>query len=306
MASMREIKSRITATKKTSQITKAMHMVSASKLKKAERAIKGFRPLMYKLRDMIDNLLSGEELSHPMLVQKEINKTCYILVSSDRGLAGPYNSAVFKAFSKHVNENHQSNEEFSVATIGFKAFSYVKRMGYTQLNSEAINIRDDIQFIDFNDVTDSFIQEYLTDKVNKISVFHNHFINTITQEVVKTDILPITNGNVKQEESKDNKKGIKKEVKPDNEKGMKLIYSYEPSPQLIIDHLLPMYVENTLYGIILDAKASEHAARMTAMKSATDNAEDVIHTLQLHYNRARQAAITIELTDIIGGANAVN
>jgi F-type H+-transporting ATPase subunit gamma len=292
MASMREIKSRITATKKTSQITKAMHMVSASKLKKAERAIKGFRPLMHKLRDMIDNLLGGEELSHPMLIKKDIKKTCYILVSSDRGLAGPYNSAVFKAFSKHVDENHESNEEFSVATIGFKAFSYVKRMGYTPLNTEAINIRDDIQFIDFKEVTENFIHEYLSDRVDKISVFHNHFVNTMTQVVERTDILPITNGNVKQEKTE--------------EQGLNLIYNYEPSPQLIIDHLLPMYVENTLYGIILDAKASEHAARMTAMKSATDNANDVIHTLQLHYNRARQAAITVELTDIIGGANAVS
>lgn len=289
---MREIKSRITATKKTSQITKAMHMVSASKLKKAEKAIKGFRPLMYKLREMIDNLLAGDDLSHPMLVARDIKKTCYILVSSDRGLAGPYNSAVFKAFVAHVKETHQSNEEFIVATIGHKAFSFARRMGYELLNKEAINVRDDIQFIDFKSVTEGFIHEYLSDKIDSIVVFYNHFVNIITQNVEQKQLLPITNGNVKEEESED--------------AGLKLIYNYEPSPQLIIDHLLPMYVENTLYGIILDAKASEHASRMTAMKSATDNAEDVISTLQLHYNRARQAAITIELTDIIGGANAVN
>ena len=292
MASMREIKSRITATKKTSQITKAMHMVSASKLKKAERAIKGFRPLMYKLREMIDNLLVSDDLTHPMLVTRDVKKTCYILISSDRGLAGPYNSAVFKAFMAHIKETHESFEEFCVATVGHKAFGFARRMGYETLNAEAINVRDDIQFIDFKAVTESFINEFLTDKIDKIVVFYNHFINTMVQEVEQTQLLPITNGNVKQEDP--------------NENGLKLIYNYEPSPQLIIDHLLPMYVENTLYGIILDAKTSEHASRMTAMKSATDNAEDVISTLQLHYNRARQAAITIELTDIIGGANAVN
>ena len=290
MASMREIKSRITATKKTSQITKAMYMVSASKLKKAERSIKGFRPLMYRLRGMIDNLLDTDGISHPMLVTREIKQTCYILVSSDRGLAGPYNSSVFRAFTAFVNEHHKDND-FVVATIGHKAFSYAKRNNYNLLNEEAINVRDDIQFIDFKEVIESFVDDYLHDKIDKIVVFYNHFVNTITQTVEQYQLLPIVNDENQEQE------------KPG---GLKLIYNYEPSPQEIINHLLPMYVENTLYGIILDAKASEHASRMTAMKSATDNAEDLIDSLQLHYNRARQAAITVELTDIIGGANAVN
>jgi len=295
MASMREIKSRITATKKTSQITKAMYMVSASKLKKAERAIKGFRPLMHRLRDMIDKILleSDDSVSHPMLIDREVGKICYILVSSDRGLAGPYNSSIFKAFSAHVDRHHISHDEFVVAAIGFKAFSFAKRMNYELLNDEPINVRDDIQFIDFNSITEMFKNDYLTGKIDSIIVFYNHFINTLTQEVKYTQILPIINGHQPKEEIVESSK-------------IKLIYNYEPSPQMIIDHLIPMYVENTLYGLILEAKASEHASRMTAMKSATDNAKDVISTLQLHYNRARQAAITIELTDIIGGANAVN
>lgn len=291
MASMREIKSRITATKKTSQITKAMHMVSASKLKKAERSITGFRPLMKRLRGMIDNLLDTDDLSHPMLITRDIKQTCYILVSSDRGLAGPYNSSVFRAFNTYVTEHHPNND-FLVATIGFKAHSYAKRNNYNLINKEAINVRDDIQFIDFKEVTENFISDYLHDKIDKIVVFYNHFVNTITQNVEHFQLLPIVNE--------------PKEETEINDHEIKLIYEYEPNPQAIIDHLLPMYVENMLYGIILDAKASEHASRMTAMKSATDNAEDLIGTLQLHYNRARQAAITTELTDIIGGANAVS
>ena len=295
MASMREIKSRITATKKTSQITKAMYMVSASKLKKAERAIKGFRPLMYRLRDMIDNIIEGDDLiSHPMLVDREVGKICYILVSSDKGLAGPYNSSIFKAFSAHIARHHISQDEFIVAAIGFKAFSFAKRMNFELLNDKPINVRDDIQFIDFNSITEMFQKDYLSGKIDSIIVFYNHFINTLTQEAKYTQILPVINGDQLDKEKQGNNNGIK------------LIYNYEPSPQEIIDHLIPMYVENTLYGLILEAKASEHASRMTAMKSATDNAEEVISTLQLHYNRARQAAITIELTDIIGGANAVN
>ena len=293
MASMREIRSRITATKKTSQITKAMHMVSASKLRKAERSIKGYRPLMYRLREMIDNLLTSDDVTHPMLVEREINKTCYIIVSSDRGLAGPYNSSIFKEFKLFVEENHKSNDEFVVAPIGHKAMSFAKRGGYNLLIKESINVRDDVQFIDFKSVTENFIASYLKGNIDKIFVFYNHFVNTITQEVEHLQLLPVMNGFKDEEEVKE-------------ETGVKLIYNYEPNPATIIRHLLPMYVENTLYGIILDAKASEHAARMTAMKSATDNAEDIIKTLQLHYNRARQAAITVELTDIIGGANAVN
>ncbi len=166
-------------------------------------------------------------------------------------------------------------------------------MKYELLNESPINVRDDIQFIDFNNVTEMFQNDYLSGKIDSIIVFYNHFINTLTQEVKYTQILPIIDGH-------------QPAGKVEEQSGIKLIYNYEPSPQMIIDHLIPMYVENTLYGLILEAKASEHASRMTAMKSATDNAQDVIDTLQLHYNRARQAAITIELTDIIGGANAVN
>ncbi|AIO17948.1 ATP synthase gamma chain [Candidatus Izimaplasma bacterium HR1] len=299
MASMREIRSRINATKKTSQITKAMHMVSASKLKRAERTIRGFRPLMYRLREMIEYLLEQDDVSHPMLSERETDKTCYIIVSSDRGLAGPYNSSIFKAFQAHVNETHKSKDEFVVAAIGHKAMSFAKRNKYNILVKDPINVRDDVQFIDFKQVTESFIDSYLKGDIDKIIVFHNHFINTMIQEVERTQLLPVANGALKD---------LKQKHEEDNEdiSTVRRIYNYEPSPKAIINHLLPMYVENTLYGFILDAKASEHASRMTAMKSATDNAEELIGTLQLHYNRARQAAITNELTDIIGGANAVN
>ena len=273
-------------------------MVSASKLKRAERSIKGFRPLMYRLREMIDNLLDQDDISHPMLSERQTDKTCYIIVSSDRGLAGPYNSSIFKEFQTHISENHQSSDEFVVAAIGHKAMSFVKRNNYNLLNTDPINVRDDVQFIDFKSVTESFIESYLKGEIDKIVVFYNHFVNTMIQNVQQTQLLPVANGALKEvKEQKDNE---------EKANGLKLIYNYEPSPKAIINHLLPLYVENTLYGFILEAKASEHASRMTAMKSATDNAEELIGTLQLHYNRARQAAITNELTDIIGGANAVN
>jgi len=293
MASMRDIKSRINATKKTSQITKAMHMVSASKLKKAERSIKSYRPLMYQLNMMLDSLLkSDDELTHPMLEEREVEVTCYILVSSDRGLAGPYNANVFKKFQADVRERHESKDEFIVAPIGYKAFSFVKRNGYNMLFDENVHVRDDIQFIDFKATTERFMKDYLRGKIDKIVVYYNEFVNTLTQTVRERQLLPIDQNAIvipKEEETSEH-----------------ILFTYEPSPQAIVNQLMPMFVENMLYGYILDAKASEHAARMTAMKSATDNAQDLIKSLQLHYNRARQAAITIELTDIIGGANAVN
>jgi F-type H+-transporting ATPase subunit gamma len=290
---MRDIKSRINATKKTSQITKAMHMVSASKLKKAERSIKSYRPLMYQLNKMLDTLLkSDDELSHPMLEHREVEQTCYILVSSDRGLAGPYNANVFKKFQADINERHASKDEFIVAPIGYKALSFVKRNGYNMLFDETVHVRDDIQFIDFKATTERFMKDYLRGTIDKIVVYYNEFVNTLTQVVRDRQLLPIDQEAIV--------------IPKEEEISEHIMFTYEPSPQSIVNQLMPMFVENMLYGYILDAKASEHAARMTAMKSATDNAQDLIKSLQLHYNRARQAAITIELTDIIGGANAVN
>ncbi|MFP4286443.1 MAG: ATP synthase F1 subunit gamma [Candidatus Izemoplasmataceae bacterium] len=296
MGSMREIKQRINATQKTSQITKAMYMVSASKLKKAERSILNFRPLTKRLMASLARILENDHsLTHAMLESREVKKTLYVLVSSDRGLAGPYNANVFKAFSYHVEKNHQSNDEFVVATLGYKAYSFVKRKGYQNYNDEVIQVRDDIQFLDFQSLTDDFIKDYLKGSFDQVNVFYNRFVNTITQRVESETILPLNRNNF-----------LLSNITEEKPSGLKSIYHYEPSAQSVLTNLIPMVVVNLLYGMILESKASEHASRMTAMKSATDNAKELIKDLQLHYNRARQDAITIELTDIIGGANAVN
>ncbi|MDY0346867.1 MAG: ATP synthase F1 subunit gamma [Acholeplasma sp.] len=285
MAAIREIKSRITATKKTSQITNAMYMVSASKLKKAERSIVSYRPLLKRMNHIIRGILSAKDVNHPMLEKRNDKMTCYILVSSDRGLAGPHNANVFRKFQQAILE--RKDEKFVVAAIGQKAFNFARRNKYDLIQEKAIHVRDDIQFVDFVDITQTFISLYLKEEIDRIVVFYSHFINTISQTVEQVQLLPI-------------------EFEEANETEKQTSYIYEPNQQQIINDLLPMFVENQLYGFILEAKASEHASRMTAMKSATDNAKDIIKKLELHYNRARQQAITIELTDIIGGANAVN
>lgn len=285
MAAIREIKSRITATKKTSQITNAMYMVSASKLKKAERSIVSYRPLLKRMNHIIRGILSAKDVNHPMLEKRNDKMTCYILVSSDRGLAGPHNANVFRKFQQAILE--RKDEKFVVAAIGQKAFNFARRNKYDLIQEKAIHVRDDIQFVDFVDITQTFISLYLKEEIDRIVVFYSHFINTISQTVEQVQLLPI-------------------EFEEANETEKQTSYIYEPNQQQIINDLLPMFVENQLYGFVLEAKASEHASRMTAMKSATDNAKDIIKKLELHYNRARQQAITIELTDIIGGANAVN
>lgn len=285
MASLRDIKKKIEATKKTSQITKAMHMVSASKLRKVERSYKSFQPIKAKVKQLIEQVLSTyPELTHPLLEQRKIKKTGYIIVSSDRGLAGPYNSQILKYFDDLVKDSDE--DDFIVGTIGYKAYSYCKKKNYPLLNKESINSRDDVKFIDFQAMSRAFINLYLTHEIDKIVMVFSDYINTLTQ-VVRTEVLlPITDL-----------------IKDDNKISE---YIFEPTTEEVINSLLPIYLENTLYGIILDAKTAEHASRMTAMKNATDNAKEIIRKQNLVYNRARQAQITIELTDIIGGANAVN
>jgi F-type H+-transporting ATPase subunit gamma len=292
MANMRDIKQRINATKKTAQITKAMHMVSASKLKKAEKAIKQYRPLTEKLESILTHIFNEDhELSHPMLEERNIKHTTFVLITSDRGLAGPYNANVFKNFEKHITQKGLNPSDFSIAALGFKAMSYAKNNGYNLVNEAVIQIRDDVQFIDFQKISDRFIKDYLSGKTDQIVVVFNKFINTITQDLTVKTLVPLS---------------LNPDVDIQKVEGLNPIYDFEPSVKATLDTLLPNYVVNMLYGMILEAKASEHAARMTAMKNATDNANDVIHDLTLSFNKARQDAITIELTDIIGGANAVS
>jgi len=283
MASLREIKKRIEATRKTSQITKAMNMVSASKLRKVEKKHRAFQPIKLEVKTILEDVISSNpDVSHPLLEARDIKRVGYILVASDRGLAGPYNSNVFKYFESLI-ENH--DQDFIVGTIGYKAYSYCKKRKYPLLNKESINSRDEIKFIDFQAMSRAFINLYLNKGVDKIVMVYTDYVNTLTQNVTDQVLLPITDL-------------IKSKV-------MVSDYIFEPDAEDVIHSLLPIYLENTLYGIILDAKTSEHASRMTAMKNATDNAKEIIQKQNLIYNRARQAQITIELTDIIGGANAV-
>ncbi len=281
-ASMKDIKARIDATKKTSQITKAMNMVSASKMKRAEKAIREFSTFMEKIEEVVTNVVTNADTDvyHPLLLKRDLEKVAYVLVTSDRGLAGGYNSSVLKQFAADCL---MTECESAVYAIGKKAYSFVNNKGYNLANKQIIQNKDTVTFANVKVIANDLVKMYVDGEVDKVVIYYNHFINTLNQEVRVKTLLPI---------------------EPHEDKSGK-IYEFEGGAQTIIDSVLPLYVENIIYGIILDAKASEHASRMTAMQSATDNALEIIDTLQLYYNRARQASITLELTDIIGGANAV-
>ena len=285
--SLREVKLRMTSTQKTAQITKAMNMVSASKLRRAEKTYSDYKAFMKQLDDVLSNIVSsGEKFEHPMLKKREIKKVGYIIITSDRGLAGPYNSNVLKALTQEITEKNYSTDDYVVGVIGTQGYAYCKKKGYNLLNSEPTFVRDDVAFIDIAEFGKSLISLYESGEIDSLVVIYNHYVNTLTQNVTLKQILPIS--------------GVegKKEIVTE--------YEFDQGIEKSLNMILPMYVENMLYGLILDAKASEHSARMTAMKNATDNAETFIETLRLVYNRSRQAAITKELIDIVGGAKAVS
>lgn len=279
-ASIKAIKGKIQATKKTSQITKAMNMVSASKLKGAESAIANYIPYMKKIESIVANLVGDNDVSHPLLEQRPIGSTCYIIVTSERGLAGPFNSNICKLLDKTIKEGDY------VASLGTKGYIHASKKKYSLVNKNIVLLRDDVRFEDVNEIILDVLKLYLEGKVNQVKVIYNHYINTLTQISSIKQMLPIDTS-----------------FKDEHQKSL---YDFEGGVGSILDEVLPLYIENLVYGLILDSKASEHAARMTAMSSATDNASELISKLELIYNRARQASITLELTDIIGGASAAS
>ena len=281
-SSIREIKARVTATKKTSQITKAMNMVSASKLKGAQVATTNFQPYMSKVEDMIRSLANnGEKLEHPLLESRTVNRTCYVIITSDRGLAGPFNSNVFKELQREYKSGDY------VYPLGMRGYFYSQSKKLKLYGDGLNSLPDDVAFDIVLKMIRDVVKGYLKGTFDQVVLVYNHFINTLNIQTTNKILLPI------------------KEDFDDNS-GVSAHYEFDEPIESILDAILPLYLENLVYGVILDSKASEHASRMTAMSNATDNAEELIQTLELAYNRARQAAITLELTDIIGGSNAVS
>ncbi|WP_018923167.1 ATP synthase F1 subunit gamma [Salsuginibacillus kocurii] len=286
MASLREIKTRIGSTKKTRQITKAMQMVSAAKLNRAQTNAQSYEPYTQKIREVVASIASSEsDSSHPMLESRPVKKTGYIVITSDRGLAGAYNAGLLRSLIETINERHQSEEEYTLFVLGRIGSEMLERRGFT-IENKITGLADNPAFSDIKDITRDSVQMFENEDVDQLYLWYNHFISPLRQDVTEQKLLPLTD---LAEENDSNQAS----------------YEFEPSEEVILEQLLPQYAESLIYGTLLDAKASEFGARMTAMSAATENANNMIDDLTLSYNRARQAAITQELSEIVGGASAL-
>ncbi|MGX9931786.1 ATP synthase F1 subunit gamma [Virgibacillus salarius] len=285
MASLRDIKGRIDSTKKTRKITSAMQMVSASKMAKAEQNTKAFEPYSQKIQEVMANIAnSSTDATHPMLEMREVKKSGYLVITADKGLVGAYNSNVLKSLYKTIQDRHKSKDEYTIIAIGRMGYEFCKKMDLPVAKS-VTGIADQPDFADIKALASETVQLYADEEIDELYMFYNHYVSAISQKVTTTQLLPITN--------------LGEQASSSSE------YEYEPNAQQILDILLPQYAESLIYGALLDGKASEHAASMTAMKSATDNAGELIDDLTLTYNRVRQAAITQEITEISGGVAAL-
>ncbi|OWK98590.1 ATP synthase F1 subunit gamma [Kaistella haifensis DSM 19056] len=282
MANLKEIRGRITSISSTMQITSAMKMVSAAKLKKATDAIVMLRPYSEKLQEIIENVSSTTDLEgvSTFTAEREVKKVLYIVVTSNKGLAGAFNSSVIKELN-HVIGNTQ--HEVEILSVGKKVFDAVRRTRKVYDNQSAIF--DGMSFQVVSNFMENVMKDYKEEKFDKVFVIYNKFINAATQEVHTEQVLPI--------------------AMAEKEESANTDYIFEPNAAEILNVLIPKSIKTQVYKAILDSIASEHGARMTAMHKATDNAQALKNDLVIFYNKARQAAITNEILEIVSGAEAL-
>ncbi|MEW4372140.1 ATP synthase F1 subunit gamma [Paenibacillus kandeliae] len=284
---MREIKRQIKSVQNTRQITKAMEMVAASKLRKAQEKAQAARPYSDKLREVVASIASGTKgVKHPMLDKRPVKRVAYLIVTSDRGLAGGYNANILRQVSADINKRHSSADEYELFVIGRKGRDYFRRRTMPVTDSVA-ELTDFPSYADIKSLAQAAIQGYEEGRYDELYLCYNQFINALTQTPTSVRLLPMDT----------------MEVQSDT---VTASYEYEPSAEEVLAVLLPKYAQTLIFNALLEGKASEQGARMTAMGSATKNASQMIGDLKLVYNRARQAAITQEITEIVAGANAQN
>lgn len=284
MANLKEIRGRISSISSTMQITSAMKMVSASKLKRAQDAIVMLRPYSEKLQEIIQNVNSSSDPDKISVYaqNREVKRILFIPITSNKGLAGAFNSSIVKELN-HQFQNH-SNKEVDVLTIGKKVFDAVKKNKEVYDNQSPI--LDHLNFEVVANIAEVVMKDFREGDFDEVHLIYNKFVNAATQIVQTEQLLPIS--------------------MPEAEKtGVETDYIFEPNRNEILDNLIPKSIKTQLYKAILDSVASEHGARMTAMHKATDNAQALKNDLVIYYNKARQAAITNEILEIVSGAEAL-
>ena len=287
MAGGREIKTKIKSVQNTRKVTRALEMVSASKIRKAQERMRASRPYARAMKQIIGHLAQANtEFQHPYLVERgEIRRVGYVIVSSDRGLAGGLNNNLFRKLLVEIRQWQDKGVEVDVVTIGQKAAVFFRRLKVNMLASVA-HLGDQPEVEQLVGVVQVMLEAYDAGKVDKVFLAYNDFVNTMTQRAAFDQLVPLPAAEASV-------------AKHDWD------YIYEPDAEGVLGHVLSRYVESLVYQAVMENVASEHAARMVAMKSASDNATKLIDTLNLVYNKARQAAITQEISEIVGGAAAV-
>lgn len=289
MSSAKEIRNKIKSIQNTKKITKAMEMVAASKMKKVQESMGKSRPYNEKIKDVINNLSEGVlEYKHPYILQREEKNIGVIIISTDKGLCGGLNVNLFKHFCKNIKNLENTKVNIQSVVIGKKGEIFANKLNL-YVTGSITNLGDKPKVADLLGVIKIIIDLYTLKKIDAVYILYNKFINTMTQKPVYEKIIPIQTQNFEQ---KNNKKKI-------------WDYLYEPEPEKLMELLMKRYVESLVYQAVVENIACEQAARMVAMKSATDNAGELINTFKLIYNKARQASITQELSEIVAGADAV-
>ncbi|GAB3359775.1 F0F1 ATP synthase subunit gamma [Lysobacter tyrosinilyticus] len=287
MAGGREIKTKIKSVQNTRKVTRALEMVSASKIRKAQDRMKSSRPYARAMKQVIGHLAQANtDYQHPYLVErKETKRVGYLIVSSDRGLAGGLNNNMFRKLLGEIRKWQEQGVEVDVVTVGQKASVFFRRVKVNML-ATVTHLGDMPRLEQLVGVIKAMTDAYSEGKVDKVFLAYNDFVNTMVQRATFDQLLPVPPAEAQVAHHDWD-------------------YIYEPNEKTVLDHVLTRYIESVVYQAVLENLASEHAARMVAMKSASDNATKLIGTLQLVYNKARQAAITQEISEIVGGAAAV-
>ncbi|TYC48940.1 F0F1 ATP synthase subunit gamma [Weissella muntiaci] len=288
-ASLQDIQRRITSTRKTRQITSAMQMVSTAKLSQINRAGGSFDHYAKNLHNVVAHLSNaGISGAGSMLEQRPVKKIGYLVITSDRGLVGGYNSQVMKAVMQEITDKELTADNVVILAVGSNGADFFKKRGFN-VAYEYRGVTDIPTFDEVKDIVKTVTTMYDNEVFDELTVMYNHYVSRITNEFRAEKMLPVQTEGLTVEEGT---------VFPE--------YEFEPSPESILAVVLPQYAESLIFGAILDAKTAEHAASANAMSSATDNAKELIDSLNLQFNRARQSAITTEITEITGGMAALD
>ena len=289
MASLKEVKSRILSVNSTQQITKAMKMVAAAKLRRAQDRVIQLRPYSDKLQTILNNLSSSSGSNSKLLEERKINKVLLIVVGSDKGLCGSFNSSVIKYTNQLIESDykkHYENKKLTILPIGKKMFDHYKKRNFLILD-KFWSILKKSSYDDVTGISNFLMNEFILENYDKIDIIFNEFKNVAVQNTMTSTFLPVNEENDDEDKNDTN-------------------YIFEPNQKDILNKLIPKALTANLFKTILESNASELGARMTAMSQATDNATELLKELKLSYNRSRQAAITKEILEIVGGAEALN